>query len=223
MEYNSSRNHLSIKEYGRHVQKMVENLRSIEDPDKRQNQAELIIELMGHLNPNIKLAEDYKQKLWDHLFIIADFNLDVKSPFPIPSREMFKIKPKPLPYPEKFQKHRHLGRNLIKFVDLAIQEPENDKKNYYAHLIAYYMKLAYSNYHKELVHDETIRVELKNISGGKLEFSSTPYVRHNRTVEREEHKNSKWTNRNRNNSRGFNPYFKNRPDKKNSTFKTKYF
>ncbi len=214
MEYNSLRGNLHIKEYGRHVQKMVEGLRDIADLNKRQEQAEYIIELMAHLNPGIKISHDYRQKLWDHLFIISDFNLEVTSPYPIPKRETVYRKPEPLAYPKKQIKYRHLGHHLEQFINIAIEETDLDKRSYYGYLIAYYMKLAYSNYHKELVHDETIRAELNNISGGMIEFSHTPYVRHVRNVEeRTDFRGNKWNNRfrtNRNN--GY--YFKNRYDNK---------
>ncbi|MCX8472334.1 MAG: DUF4290 domain-containing protein [Sediminibacterium sp.] len=214
MEYNSSRGNLQIKEYGRHVQKMVEGLRNIADLNKRQEQAECIIELMEQLNPAIKIAQDYRQKLWDHLFIISGFNLDVKSPYPIPNKEDVYRKPQPLPYPKKQIKYRHLGHNLEQFINIAIEEQNIDKRNYYGYLIAYYMKLAYSNYHKELVHDDTIRAELNSISGGKIEFSHTPFVRHIRVVEeRTDFRANKWNNRFKTNRNSGN-YYKGRYDNK---------
>lgn len=99
MEYNTTRNHLIMREYGRHVQRMIEHVQQIEDPERRQRNAQAAIELMGFLNPQLKNIEDFRHKLWDHLFLIADFNLDVKSPYPIPTRETLKAKPKPLSYP----------------------------------------------------------------------------------------------------------------------------
>jgi hypothetical protein len=87
MEYNTTRSHLVMKEYGRHVQGMVGHLLTIEDKERRQKNAQAVIELMGFLNPHLKNVEDYRHKLWDHLFLIADFNLEVDSPYPIPTRE----------------------------------------------------------------------------------------------------------------------------------------
>jgi hypothetical protein len=87
MEYNTTRNQLVMREYGRHVQKMIEHILTIEDPERRQGNAQAAIELMGFLNPHLKNVEDFRHKLWDHLFLIADFKLDVKSPYPIPTRE----------------------------------------------------------------------------------------------------------------------------------------
>jgi hypothetical protein len=178
MEYNTTRNHLVMAEYGRHIQKMVEYVLGIEDPVKRQQQAQAVIELMGFLNPHLRNVEDFRHKLWDHLFFISDFKLKVESPYPIPEKATYKIKPDPLPYPKRYPKYSHLGKNLELVINKALQEKDQDKKNGFAHAIAYYMKLAYSNWHKELVHDDAIRSELNNITGGGLEFSNTPYIKH---------------------------------------------
>lgn len=188
MEYNTDRNYLGMKEYGRHVQKMVEFLLTIEDREKRQQQTQCVIELMGFLNPHLKNVEDFRHKLWDHLFFISDFKLDVDSPYPIPQKETYKQKPDPLPYPKRHPKYAHLGKNLEVVIDKALKEEDPEKKAGFAHAIAYYMKLAYSNWHKELVHDDTIRTELNSITGGQLEFSNTPYIKHrNQNFERDEY------------------------------------
>jgi hypothetical protein len=178
MEYNTSRNYLSMREYGRHIQKMVEYILTIEDPDKRQQQAQVLIELMGLLNPHLKNVEDFRHMLWDHLFFISNFKLDVKSPYPIPQKETYKAKPDPLPYPKRHPKYSHLGKNLEAVIDKALKEEDPEKRDGFANSIAYYMKLTYSNWHKELVHDDAIRSEMNTITGGKLEFSNTPYIKH---------------------------------------------
>jgi len=177
MEYNTTRNHLVIREYGRHIQKMIEYLLTLEDPEKRQRNAYAVIELMGFLNPHLKNVEDFRHKLWDHLFLIADFKLKVSSPYPIPTRETLKAKPKPLPYPKRYPKFSHLGKNLELVINKALKEQEPDKRNGFANAVAYYMKLAYNNWHKETVHDDAIQSELTNITGGQLEFTNTPYVK----------------------------------------------
>lgn len=167
-----------MKEYGRHVQKMVEYVLTIEDKEKRQQQAQAVIELMGFLNPHLKNVEDFRHKLWDHLFFISNFKLDVDSPYPIPTKETYKLKPDPLPYPKRHPKYAHLGKNLEVVIDKALKEEDPDKKVGFANAIAYYMKLSYSTWHKELVHDDAIRSELNSITGGQLEFSNTPYIKH---------------------------------------------
>jgi hypothetical protein len=178
MNYNTSRNYLSMKEYGRHIQRMVEYVLTIEDKDKRNQQAKIIIELMGVLNPHLKNVEDFRHMLWDHLFFISDFKLDVDSPYPIPEKTTYKAKTQPMGYPKRHPRFSHLGKNLELVIDKALQENDPEKKAAFANSIAYYMKLSYSNWHKELVHDETIRTELDSITGGQLEFSNTPYIKH---------------------------------------------
>jgi len=177
MEYNTARNHLIMREYGRHIQKMIEYLLTIEDKETRQRNAYAVIELMGFLNPHLKNVEDFRHKLWDHLFLISDFKLDVESPYPIPTRETLKAKPKPLPYPKRYPKFAHLGKNLELVINKALKEENPEKKQGFANSVAYYMKLAYTNWHKETVHDDAIQSELSTITEGQLEFTNTPYVR----------------------------------------------
>jgi len=147
---------------------MVEYVNGIEDPVKRQRQAQAAIELMGFLNPHLRNVEDFSHKLWDHLFYISDFKLQVESPYPIPKKETYKGKPEPLMYPKRHPRYSHLGKNLEMIINKALEEQDPEKKAGFAHAIAYYMKLAYSNWHKELVHDDAIRSELDNITGGEL-------------------------------------------------------
>lgn len=166
-----------MREYGRHVQKMVEHILTIEDPERRQRNAQAVIELMGFLNPHLKNVEDFRHKLWDHLFLIADFSLDVKSPYPIPTRETLKARPKPLPYPKRYPKFSHLGKNLEDVINKALVEENPEKKLGFANAVAYYMKLAYNTWHKEMVHDDAIQSELSNITEGQLTFTNTPFVK----------------------------------------------
>jgi Domain of unknown function (DUF4290) len=179
MEYNTTRNHLIMREYGRHIQKMVDYLLTIEDKEIRQRNAMALIELMGFLNPHLKNVEDFRHKLWDHLFLISDFKLDVESPYPIPTRETLKAKPHRLPYPKRYPKFNHLGKNIEVVINKALAEENPEKKQGFANAVAYYMKLAYSNWHKELVHDDAIQSELSSITDGQLEFTNKPFVKHN--------------------------------------------
>ena len=177
MEYNTIRNELAMREYGRHIQKMIEHVVTIEDPERRQQNAFAVIELMGFLNPHLKNVEDFRHKLWDHLFLISDFKLDVKSPYPIPTRETLRGKPKPLPYPKRYPKFSHLGKNLEVIINKALKEQNPEKRLGFANAVAYYMKLAYNNWHKELVHDDAIQNELSSITDGQLTFTNTPFVK----------------------------------------------
>ncbi len=178
MEYNTTRNFLIMREYGRHIQKMVEYLLTIEDKEERQRNAYAVIELMGFLNPHLKNVEDFRHKLWDHLFLISDFTLDVESPYPIPTRETLKAKPERLRYPKRYPRFNHLGKNIEVVIDKALNEENPEKKQGFANAIAYYMKLTYSNWHKELVHDDSIQSELSTMTNGELEFNNRPFVKH---------------------------------------------
>ena len=177
MEYNTTRNEMVMREYGRHIQKMIEHVLTIEDDERRQQNAFAVIELMGFLNPHLKNVDDFRHKLWDHLFLISDFKLDVSSPYPIPTRETLKGKPKPLPYPKRHPKYSHLGRNLEDIIQKGLKEENPEKRLGFANAVAYYMKLAYNNWHKELVHDDAIQSELTIITEGQLEFTNTPFVK----------------------------------------------
>lgn len=186
MEYNTTREHLIIREYGRHIQKMVDFILSIEDREKRTKNAFAIIELMGFLNPQVKQVEDYKHKLWDHLHIISDFKLDVDSPYPKPARETYNEKPDPMPYPDHSPRYHHLGKNIELLIEKALHEEDEEKKQGLANAIGYYMKLTYSNWHKELVHDDNIQSELAAMTGGKLEFDTKLFVKHRSSASRED-------------------------------------
>ncbi len=180
-----------MREYGRHIQKMVEYLLTLEDKEQRQRNAMAMIELMGFLNPHLKNVEDFRHKLWDHLFLISDFKLDVESPYPIPTRETLKAKPEPLGYPKRYPKFNHLGKNIEVVINKALKEENPEKRQGFANAIAYYMKLTYSNWHKELVHDDNIQTELSSITEGQLEFNNRPFVKHRTdTSDREDYRSN---------------------------------
>ncbi|HSC54437.1 MAG TPA: DUF4290 domain-containing protein [Phnomibacter sp.] len=210
MDYNTGRGSLQMREYGRHVQQMVEYLLTLEDKEQRQRNAEAVIEIMSILNPQLKTVEDYKQKLWDHLFVMSGFKLEVDAPYPKPTAEAYHAKPEPLPYPKSKIKYNHLGKNLERLINKAMAETDPEKKSGFAHTIAHYMKLAYSTWHKELVHDDGIRQELDAITHGELTFTNTPFVRHRPAPFRDEDsygpvkRNKFKQNRNNRNSGGGN-------------------
>jgi hypothetical protein len=213
MDYNTTRSHLVMREYGRHVQGMVGHLLTIEDKERRQKNAQSVIELMGFLNPHLKNVEDYRHKLWDHLFLISDFKLEVESPYPIPTRESLKARPAALPYPKRYPRYSHLGKHLELIITKAMAEENEEKRSGFAHIIAYYMKLAYNTWHKELIPDESIRSELNTITKGQLEFTSTPFVRAYREQDDRFQKRGKGGFQQRNNRNGVGGG-KNRPQQK---------
>lgn len=178
MEYNSTRSRMAMPEYGRNVQAMAEHLLTIEDPQQRLKAAEYLIEVMTILTPHLKTIEEYKHKLWDHLYQMTDFRLEVEGPFSKPLPEDMRPKPQPLPYPQAKIKHRHLGKTWEPMLERAMAEPDDEKRQQLTQLIGYFMKLAYANWHKEPVHDDMIRNELIQISDGKLLFEPAGYRVH---------------------------------------------
>jgi len=171
MDYNSSRNKLVLKEYGRHVQKIVEACVQVKDRDKRNIFAKELIELMGQLNPHLRNVEDFRHKLWDHLFIMSDFKLDVDSPYPIKDRAEIEKRPKRLPYPQSRIKYKHYGKNVETLVAKAIHTEDPEKQAGFTQCIGNFMKLVYQNWSKENVNDETIKNDLRLLSKGALVIS----------------------------------------------------
>ncbi|HVB02450.1 MAG TPA: DUF4290 domain-containing protein, partial [Chitinophagaceae bacterium] len=145
MEYNTTRNQLIMREYGRNIQKMIEYVVGLKDPEERQAHAMALIELMGTLNPHLRNVEDFRHKLWDHLYLISDFRLQVESPYPTPTRESLKSKPEMLPYPKSHPKYKHFGKNLEMIIDKALKETDPEKREGFTQTIGNYMKLAYTN------------------------------------------------------------------------------
>ncbi|MDR3679689.1 MAG: DUF4290 domain-containing protein [Flavipsychrobacter sp.] len=219
LEYNTSRSRMLMPEYGRNVQKMVEFLLTVEDPEKRLRNAETVIELMGTLNPHLKVIEDYKHKLWDHLYQMTDFKLDVASPYPPPTPESVFKKPEVLPYPQEQVPHRHLGKNLEALIQKAIAEKDPEKKRGFTQAVGYYMKLAYTNWHKEPVHDDMIKNELRELTGGQLIYETGGYRVHfdnNRPNNFKQRNNNNNTNSNNPNNRNFKGNDNRNPNQRNA-------
>ncbi len=157
-----------IPEYGRHLQKMVEHAVSIEDDEERSKVANSIIAVMGNMNPHLRDVPDFQHKLWDQLFIISDFKLDVDSPFPKPTREMLAERPEMLQYPENNPKYRFYGNNIKRMIDAAKDYEEGDLKEALVLTIANHMKKSYLNWNRDSVDDEVILEHLRDLSNGKI-------------------------------------------------------
>lgn len=168
LEYNAERPHLIIPEYGRHLQKLIDQATVIEDADERNKAAKYIIQVMGTLNPHLRDVPDFQHKLWDQLFIMSDFKLDVESPYPIPSREVLQLKPDVLKYPQNFPKYRYYGNNIKYMIDVANKWEEGEMKNALVKVIANHMKKSYLSWNKDTVKDDVIFEHLYELSGGKL-------------------------------------------------------
>ena len=166
--YNTERVTLHIPEYGRNVQKMVDYLKTIEDREKRNEQARAIIKVMEILNPAVHLQDNYEQKLWDHLFIIADFDLDVDSPYPMPERESLNKRPELVPIEKKPIRASHYGRNIENMIDLVAQQEDGEQKTGMLRVLAGYMKQQYLIWNKDTVTDETIFQDIEKLSDYRI-------------------------------------------------------
>jgi hypothetical protein len=168
LEYNSSRNKLVISEYGRHIQKLVEHAMTLKDKEERQKMANGIIDIMGELNPQLRDVADFKHKLWDHLFVISNFELDVDSPYEKPVIEKLFEKPEPLAYPNSKIKYNHYGKVIELMIDEAIKMEDQELKSKLVIAIANQMKKSYVNWNLDTVEDEIILNQLTKLSKGKL-------------------------------------------------------
>ncbi len=168
MEYNTSLPKLIIPEYGRNVQKMVGHLLTIEDREERNKQAQNLVEIIGNLNPQVRDVPDFKHKLWDHLFIMSDFKLDVDSPFPVPDRETFLEKPERVAYPANNRKYRHYGNIIRQMIDYAVQQEPGEYKERLKIAIANHMKKTYLIWNKDTVDDQVILNEMNELAEGQL-------------------------------------------------------
>jgi len=172
LEYNTERSKLFIPEYGRHFQKMVDHAVAIEDNEERNRIAKAIISVMGNIQPHLRDVPDFQHKLWDQLFIMSDFKLDVKSPFPITTREMLKERPDPLEYPQNYPKYRFYGNNIKRMIDVAIKWEKGDMRDGLEYAIANHMKKCYLNWNKDTVDDTAIFKHLYELSDGKIDLAS---------------------------------------------------
>lgn len=170
-DYNTQRKRMSLPEYGRNVQKMVDHVKTIEDRDERNRAAKTIIQIMGNLNPHLRDEGDFRHKLWDHLALIADFELDIDSPYPVPEASKFKEKPNLIPYRQGDIHYLHYGRIIEMMIDAASEMKDGEEKEYLTNLIVNQMKKSYITWNRGQVADEVIIGDLKLLSGGKLKVT----------------------------------------------------
>jgi len=176
IEYNSERPKLIIPEYGRHIQKMVDQAIAKETKEERNKVASSIISVMGNLNPHLRDVTDFQHKLWDQLFIISDFKLDVDSPYPIPKREELQEYPQNLEYPQNFPKYRFYGNNIKRMIDVAIGWDDGEKKDALLITIANHMKKCFLNWNKDTVENDVIFNHLFELSEGKLNLKGSDEI-----------------------------------------------
>ncbi|NOW97490.1 DUF4290 domain-containing protein [Mucilaginibacter sp. SG564] len=198
-DYNSTRKKLILSEYGRNVQNMVKYIVALPTKEERNRYAQVVIDLMGFLNPHLRDVADFKHKLWDHLHIISDYQIDVDSPYPKPSPEAIHIKPQPLRYPHQRIKYKHYGKTIELMIEKAKSIDDPDRKRHMVQAIANFMKMAYVQWNKDSVADESILADLYALSGGTLKLEEN--INLNRVEFRPaQNNNNNQNNRGRNNN-----------------------
>jgi hypothetical protein len=171
MEYNSQRAKLPVPEYGRNLQKMVEFIKTFENREKRTQLAYQIVDIMAEMHTLSKETADFRHKLWDHLHIMSNFNLDVDSPFPVPDTEILYKKPNRLDYPKKDIKFHHYGKNIELIINYAKDYEEGPEKDLLVKTIANHLKKSYLTWNRDSVNDELITDHLAELSDNKLELA----------------------------------------------------
>ena len=171
LEYNAERPHLIIPEYGRHIQKLVDHCIALEDIAERNKMAKAIVDVMGNLQPHLRDVPDFKHKLWDQLFIMADFKLDVESPYEKLEKEALLEKPERLEYPKYASKYRYYGNNIQAMINTALTWEEGEAREALYFAIANHMKKCYLNWNKDTVDDAIIFKHLVELSKGKIDLT----------------------------------------------------
>ena len=205
LEYNTQRGKLIISEYGRNIQKMVEVALQTVDHEKRKQIADELIQLMGQLNPHLRDIADYKHKLYDHLFIISDFKLDIESPYPKPTPETIQSKPDRLPYPVNKIAFRFYGKSIERMIVKVTELEDGPFKTAYINSIGSFMKTSCRNWNDEMLTDEQIMAHLEQLSDGKIKINAGEDIQFTTTQESRPQVNRNQNNRNfRNNNQNQN-------------------
>lgn len=168
MDYNTQREKLLMPEYGRHVQKMIDFVKNIQDKDKRNEQVKAVIQIMGILNPQLRDLNDFKHKLWDHVQIISDFEIDIDSPYPVPTKETFLTHPDPITLETKPILERHYGRNIQNMIEVIASREDDEVKTAMINTLAYYMQQQYQIWKKDHATEEIIFKDIVRLSGGRI-------------------------------------------------------
>jgi hypothetical protein len=169
MEYNTTRSLLPIKEYGRNVYLMAQHLLTIADKEERTKAANTVVEVMAQLNQTSKDAFiDFRHKLWDHLYMMCDYKLDIEGPYPAPPKPLGQDRPEALPYPKTNIRIKHYGKILEKMIEKALEMAEGPERTRFVEQNANMMKHLYRNWNKSIINDEEVLNDLKTLSKGRI-------------------------------------------------------
>ncbi len=196
LEYNSEREDLKIPEYGRHVKKLVDHCRELPTKEERNKMAKAIIEVMGNMQPHLRDVPDFQHKLWDQLFIIANFDLDVDAPYKVITQEEIQTKPAKLPYPKTASKYKFYGNNIQIMIDEAIKWEDGDEKEQLKFTIANHMKKCFLNWNKDTVDDNVVFNHLYELSNGKIDLRDSDIQLSSREVLYKKKPNNNGKNKN---------------------------
>lgn len=205
MIYNTKRKALTLPEYGRNVHQMVDFIKTIDDRDERTTAAKGVVKLMKQMQPQVKELENYEQKLWDHFFIMADYDLDIDAPFPIPTREHIEKRPDKVEYQNNRIRFRHYGSNVENIISKAVAMEEGEEKTALVSMIANMMKRFYLQWNRDSVTDDVIWDQLNRLSKGKIkkvdgiELTSTNEIL--KTTKKKRKPNNNKNHRNNNNKK----------------------
>ena len=169
LEYNTHREKMTLPEYGRMVQKMVEQIKLIPDRDKRSEQAKAVVRVMEILNPSVHSQENWEHTLWDHLFIISGYDLDIDSPYPMPVKAEYQVPPRVVPIQKKPIKATHYGRNIESIIELIAGKEDGEEKSAMIHDLGVYMRTQYLIWNKDSVSDQTIFKDIEKLSDGRIQ------------------------------------------------------
>ncbi|MBV6646153.1 MAG: DUF4290 domain-containing protein [Cyclobacteriaceae bacterium] len=170
MEYNTERDHLILREYGRNIQRLVRYVKTVEDQEKRNTYAATLVELMKQINPNVKDSNEYYQKVWDDLFITSEFGLDVESPFPKPNPNILERKPERVHYRTNEIKFKHYGRNIELLISQALEMESQEDKESAIVTIGRLMKSFFQTWNKDTIEDEMVLKTIKSLSKNGLDI-----------------------------------------------------
>ncbi len=220
LEYNTERDSLTLREYGRNVQNLVKHIKTEEDKEKRNKYAALLVELMKMINPEFsKDAQEYTQKVWDDLFIISKFDLDVESPFPIPEDTILDRKPDRMRYQSNEIKFRHYGRNIEILIKNAIDLEDPKEKEGAIIAIGKLMKSFYLTWNRDNIEDEQVLKNIKQLSNNQLDIDIEKvktYGLFDSTRKERSYDNNQRNKRNNNNKGGGKRNFHNKRRRNNN-------
>ncbi|MEH0155034.1 DUF4290 domain-containing protein [Limibacter armeniacum] len=168
--YNTARPELKLKEYGRNVQMLVEYISELEDKDKRTKYANILIQLMKQLNPNVNAGTDSLQRTWDHLYVMSSFDLDVESPYPIPEEDVLWRKPQRIAYKDGEMRFKHYGRNIEMLVGKALDEEDEDVRLKAFANIMRLMKNFYQSWNQENPDEAVIMQDIETMAKGGVDM-----------------------------------------------------